>query len=200
MAEAARHSDADAIAVPAANGAEATLAGGRVIPLERLSELATIGTEREPAPPDVPDWPAEDPASELPDLADIRGQPYLSHALEVAAAGGHSVLIIGPPGAGKSLAARRLPSILPALSRVEALEVLRIASACGRPPRGTPPAARPFRAPHHTISAAGLVEEAPRLAPGRRRSPTAACCSSMSWESSRARRSRRCDSPWRRAR
>jgi magnesium chelatase family protein len=157
MAEAARRSDADAIAVPADNGAEATLAGGRVIPLGRLAEVATIGTEHEPAPPDVPDWPAEHPLPELGDLADIRGQPYLSHALEVAAAGGHSVLIIGPPGAGKSLAARRLPSILPALSRVEALEVLRIASACGRPPRSAPPAARPFRAPHHTISAAGLV-------------------------------------------
>ncbi len=157
MAEAARRSDAKAIAVPVANGAEATLAGGRVIPLGRLAELSSIGTEREPPAPEVPDWPADRPGPELGDLADIRGQPYLSHALEVAAAGGHSVLIIGPPGAGKSLAARRLPSILPALSRVEALEVLRIASACGRPPRTAPPAARPFRAPHHTISAAGLV-------------------------------------------
>ncbi len=157
MAEAARRSDAKAIAVPAANGAEATLAGGRVIPLGRLSELTTIGTEREPASPGAPDWPAERLGPELPDLADVRGQPFLSHALEVAAAGGHSVLIIGPPGAGKSLAARRLPSILPALSRVEALEVLRIASACGRSPRTAPPLARPFRAPHHTISAAGLV-------------------------------------------
>jgi magnesium chelatase family protein len=92
-----------------------------------------------------------------PDLADLRGQPYLRYALEVAAAGGHSLLIIGPPGAGKSLAARRLPSIMPPLRRSEAMEVLRVASACGRSPRPDAPPTRPFRAPHHTISTAGLV-------------------------------------------
>src|SRR5207342_2213393 len=91
-----------------------------------------------------------------PDLADLRGQPHLRHALEVAAAGGHSLLMIGPPGAGKSLAASRLPSILPPLASLEALEVARIASACGRL-GAAPPSGRPFRSPHHTISAAGLV-------------------------------------------
>jgi magnesium chelatase family protein len=91
-----------------------------------------------------------------PDLADLRGQRHLRHALEVAAAGGHSLLMVGPPGAGKSLAASRLPSILPALSPGEALEVARIASACGRlGVDGT--AGRPFRSPHHTISPAGLI-------------------------------------------
>jgi magnesium chelatase family protein len=75
----------------------------------------------------------------------------------VAAAGGHSLLVIGPPGAGKSLAARRLPSIMPPLSRTEAMEVLRVASACGRTPSAEASPARPFRAPHHTISTAGLV-------------------------------------------
>jgi magnesium chelatase family protein len=90
------------------------------------------------------------------DLAELRGQPVLREALEVAAAGGHGMLILGPPGAGKSLAARRLPSIMPPLSEPEALEVLRIASACGhRPAAGA--VTRPFRAPHHTISPAGLV-------------------------------------------
>ena len=96
-----------------------------------------------------------------PDLADLRGQPHLRHALEVAAAGGHSLLMIGPPGAGKSLAARRLPSILPPLAPVEALEVARIASACGRltgAPTGRP--ALPRAAPH----------DQPRR-PGRRRQP-----------------------------
>ena len=90
-----------------------------------------------------------------PDLADLRGQRHLRYALEVAAAGGHSLLVVGPPGAGKSLAAARLPSILPPLAPVEALEVARIASACGRLDGGL--GGRPFRAPHHTISPAGLV-------------------------------------------
>ena len=84
-----------------------------------------------------------------PDLADLRGQPHLRHALEVAAAGGHSLLMIGPPGAGKSLAASRLPSILPPLASVEALEVARIASACGRLERDAAGrAAVPRAAPH----------------------------------------------------
>jgi magnesium chelatase family protein len=157
MAEAAGRRGSAAIAVPAANAPEAMLAGARVIPLRRLEELASLGTEREPPPPPAPSWGADGPRAALPDLADLRGQPYLGHALEVAAAGGHSVLIVGPPGAGKSLAARRLPSILPSLSNDEALEVLRIASACGRSIGIDPPALRPFRAPHHTISAAGLV-------------------------------------------
>jgi magnesium chelatase family protein len=158
MAEAAGRSKSDAIAVPGPNAAEAMLAGGaRVIPLQRLEELASLGTEREPGPPPASGWSANGSQLAGPDLADLRGQPYLRYALEVAAAGGHSVLIVGPPGAGKSLAARRLPSILPSPSRAEALEVLRIASAAGRSPRLDSGARRPFRAPHHTISAAGLV-------------------------------------------
>ena len=98
-----------------------------------------------------------EPVGGTPDLADLRGQPHLRYALEVAAAGGHSLLMIGPPGAGKSLAAARLPSILPPLAPGEALEVAaRIASACGRL-NGALVGARPFRSPHHTISPAGLV-------------------------------------------
>src|SRR4029079_5660587 len=93
-----------------------------------------------------------DPGVSCPDLSDLRGQRHLRYALEVAAAGGHSLLMIGPPGAGKSMAAGRLPSILPAPGREEALEVARIASACGR--LGSRPPGRPFRAPHHTISPA----------------------------------------------
>ncbi len=83
-----------------------------------------------------------------PDLADLRGQPHLRHALEVAAAGGHSLLMVGPPGAGKSLAASRLPSILPPLAPVEALEVARIASACGRLGGAARRQAVPGAAPH----------------------------------------------------
>jgi magnesium chelatase family protein len=158
MAEAARELDAEAIAVPAPNAPEAALAcAPRVVPLARLEQLALLGTEGEPPAPSPPIWSANGSGPAAPDLADLRGQPYLRYALEVAAAGGHSLLIVGPPGAGKSLAARRLPSILPPLSRSEAMEVLRIGSASGRSCRPEASPARPFRAPHHTISTAGLV-------------------------------------------
>jgi magnesium chelatase family protein len=158
MAEAARQVDTKAIAVPAPNAPEAALAGEpRVVPLVRLEQLALLGTDAEPHASSRPTWSPNGAAVAAPDLADLRGQPYLRYALEVAAAGGHSLLIIGPPGAGKSLAARRLPSIMPPLSRGEAMEVLRIASACGRAPGPEASPARPFRAPHHTISTAGLV-------------------------------------------
>jgi magnesium chelatase family protein len=156
MAEAARESGAEAIVLPAENGAEAALAEGiDVIAVEALGQLPALvaGEWNPPRPEPLP--LRLDPAPGALDLADLRGQPHLRHALEVAAAGGHSLLMVGPPGAGKSLAASRLPSILPPLAPVEALEVARIASACGR--LDGLPGGRPFRAPHHTISAAGLI-------------------------------------------
>jgi magnesium chelatase family protein len=157
IAEAARQDGAEALVLPAENGAEAALATGiDVVPLDGLGRLAALVTgDWEPPRPAALDLRLEPPAG-APDLADLRGQPHLRHALEVAAAGGHSLLMIGPPGAGKSLAASRLPSILPPLAAEEALEVARVASACGRLDavlRG----GRPFRAPHHTVSPAGLV-------------------------------------------
>lgn len=166
MAEAARESGAEAIVLPAENGAEAALAAGiDVLPVEALGQLPGLvaGTWDPPRPQPLP--LQLEPAPGACDLADLRGQPHLRHALEVAAAGGHSLLMVGPPGAGKSLAAARLPSILPPLAPTEALEVARIASACGRLDPGLPsgrldaglPSGRPFRAPHHTISAAGLI-------------------------------------------
>ncbi len=157
IAEAAREEGAEAIVVPAENGPEAALAEGiDVIPLDAVGRLPGLaaGAWEPPRPRALP--LRREAAPSGPDLADLRGQPHLRHALEVAAAGGHSLLMIGPPGAGKSLAASRLPSILPPLATAEALEVARIASACGRL-GDTPPAGRPFRAPHHTISPAGLV-------------------------------------------
>ncbi|HEX3737477.1 MAG TPA: YifB family Mg chelatase-like AAA ATPase [Solirubrobacterales bacterium] len=156
IAEAARVDGAEVVVVPAENGSEAALAGGiEVVPLTSVAGLPDLAAgERSPAP--VPLRLRTDPAPGAPDLADLRGQPHLRHALEVAAAGGHSLLMVGPPGAGKSLAASRLPSILPPLGDAEALEVARIAGATGRLATGLP-AGRPFRAPHHTISAAGLV-------------------------------------------
>jgi magnesium chelatase family protein len=156
IAEAARERGTEAIVVPAENGPEAALAGEiEVFCLHSLSELSELAAG---------DWAPERPepmslrlaSAAGPDLADLRGQRHLRHALEVTAAGGHSLLMVGPPGAGKSMAASRLPSILPPLSGEEALEVARIASACGR--LGSPGAGgRPFRAPHHTVSPAGLV-------------------------------------------
>jgi magnesium chelatase family protein len=154
MAEAARIAGVGRLIVADANGPEAALADGLdVLPIERLGQLsALLAGEWRPAAPrplvlgDTDGGPA---------LADLRGQPGLRRALEVCAAGGHSLLMVGPPGSGKSLAARRLPSLLPPLGRPEALEVARIASVAGRLDGGA--IGRPFRAPHHSISAAGLV-------------------------------------------
>jgi magnesium chelatase family protein len=156
IAEAAREQGSEAIVVPAENGPEAALVGDLdVVPLESLGQLAALAAgEWAPLRPE-PLSLGLSAAEGAPDLADLRGQPHLRYALEVAAAGGHSLLMVGPPGAGKSLAAARLPSILPPLAPEEALEVARIASACGRLGQGS--GGRPFRAPHHTISPAGLI-------------------------------------------
>jgi magnesium chelatase family protein len=157
IAEAARERGAASIVVPAANGREAALAEGiDVIPIDSLTQLPALSSGSwRPEPP----RPLALGAARVgggPDLADLRGQRHLRQALEVAAAGAHSLLMIGPPGAGKSMAASRLPSILPAPAPGEALEVARIASACGHL-AGSSGGGRPFRAPHHTISPAGLV-------------------------------------------
>ncbi len=157
IAEAARESGAEAIVVSAENGPEAALARGiDVIGLESIAQLGDLAGGDWSPPRPAPLELALDPSGDEPDLADLRGQPHLRYALEVAGAGGHSLLMIGPPGAGKSLAAARLPSILPALAPVEALEIARIASACGRL-GGALAGGRPFRSPHHTISPAGLI-------------------------------------------
>ena len=136
MAEAARELGVEAIAVPAPNaprGSPCRRAAGRAAGPARAAR-ASGHRGRAARLPRRPTWSANGSGRDPPDLADLRGQPYLLYALEVAAAGGHSLLIVGPPGAGKSLAARRLPSIMPPLGRSEAMEVLRIASACGRSP------------------------------------------------------------------
>jgi magnesium chelatase family protein len=165
IAEAARERGTEAIVVPAENGPEAALAGNiEVICLRSLAQLSELaGGDWTPERPEP--MPLRLASTAGPDLADLRGQRHLRHALEVAAAGGHSLLMVGPPGAGKSMAASRLPSILPPLSAEEALEVARIASACGR--LGNREAGgRPFRAPHHTVSPAGLVGGGNPPAPG----------------------------------
>jgi len=165
IAEAAREGGAEAVLLPEENGPEAVLAEGiEVVGLDSVGRLPALAAgEWRPQPP-VP-IALEEGEGHDPDLADLRGQPHLRHALEVAAAGGHSLLMIGPPGAGKSLAASRLPSILPPLARVEALEVARIASACGRLASART-GGRPFRAPHHTISPPGLIGSGSPPRPG----------------------------------
>jgi magnesium chelatase family protein len=102
----------------------------------------------------------------LPDLADIKGQETAKRALEVAAAGGHHLLMVGPPGAGKSMMASRLPSVLPPLSPTELLEVSMIASIAGEISNGRLTARRPFRAPHHSASMAAMVGGGIRAKPG----------------------------------
>jgi len=168
MAERARRSGLERLIVAVSTAAEASLANLvspngssplRVTPLTSLSELRSIDGPAEPAPLDTPALP--DPLDEdldsLPDLVDLRDQQFMRRALEVTAAGGHSVLLEGPPGAGKTLAARRLPSIMPPLSVDEAIESIRTQSACAHRPSLAGARRRPFRAPHHTISPAGLV-------------------------------------------
>ncbi len=154
MAEGARADGLGGIGVAERDAPEAALVSGlEVVPLTRIGELPLLDAD---LPRALPPPPSRNGGPPLPDLADLRGQPALRRALEIAAAGGHNLLMVGPPGAGKTLAAMRLPSIMPALDRAEALEATRIASATGRGPRGLV-TRRPFRAPHHTVSPAGLV-------------------------------------------
>ncbi len=131
--------------------------------LERLVDL--LHGRWAPEPP-VTDG-AQPVAAEVepPDLADVRGQADARRALEIAAAGGHSLLMIGPPGAGKTMLARRLPGILPPPTIEEALDITRVQSVIGNGSGGLA-TERPFRAPHHTISAQGLVGGGARPRPG----------------------------------
>lgn len=159
VAAAARDQGFAAIAVPAEDAAEAALVSGiQVIGAPSLTALVEHMQGRQALPPVAWSSPPEDGPSYATDFAEIKGQEHVKRALEVAAAGGHNVIMSGPPGAGKTLLARSLPSILPALSFDEALEVTKLYSIAGQLPRDQPLIRqRPFRAPHHTISYAALV-------------------------------------------
>ncbi len=158
VALAAREAGIGRAVVAAASAPEAALVGGLAVhPVGSLGEaVAFLRGER-----DIPPAPRVVPAEEPPDWIDlslVRGQEHARRALEIAAAGGHHLLMVGPPGAGKSLLARCLPGILPPLSFEEALEVSRIHSVAGLLTPDRPLLRRrPFRSPHHTVSYAGMV-------------------------------------------
>ena len=147
------------VVVPIASAAEASIAAlGRVRLVADLGELVDVLRGEAPWPDHDPARPPDDASTAVPDLADVRGQPIARHALEVAAAGGHHTLFIGPPGAGKTMLASRLPGLLPPLERSRALEVTMVHSASGIPlPAGGLVRTPPFRAPHHSTSQTALV-------------------------------------------
>ncbi len=145
------------VVVPEANAAEARLVNGlEVVAAPSLTEV--VGFLRGAwKPPDVRSDPQGGATSHSMDFNEVRGQAQARRALEVAAAGGHNVLMVGSPGAGKTMLAKRLPTILPALSRDEALEVTQLHSVAGLLGSSGLVAERPFRTPHHSISLAGLL-------------------------------------------
>ncbi|HUU08510.1 MAG TPA: YifB family Mg chelatase-like AAA ATPase [Dehalococcoidales bacterium] len=148
------------IIAPAADVKEASLVEGvKIRPATSLSQLISHFRGEIEIPEYIPDK-TEDytPPPVTTDLAEIKGQEHVKRALEVAAAGGHNIIMLGPPGSGKTLLARALPSIMPPTTSEEALEVTKIYSVSGLLPTDTPlMRQRPFRSPHYTISSAGLV-------------------------------------------
>jgi len=160
MADFARRQGFRRLYVPEVDAAEAALVDGiEIIPVDHLTHLVNhlIGVVPIPVQPRLPAEQRSEVAYAV-DLADVKGQEHVKRALEVAAAGGHNMLMMGPPGSGKTLLARCLPAILPELTDTEALDVTRIYSVADLLPSDKPLVrARPFRAPHHTISYAGLI-------------------------------------------
>jgi len=167
IAVAARREGIAGILLSRSNASEAAIVSGlEVLAVSSLAEaVRALNEPASVAAPPPPPPPA--PFGELSDLADVRGQLLARRALEIASAGGHNLLFVGPPGAGKTMMARRVAGILPPLTFEEALEVTAVHSVAGLLPPGAGLVAhRPFRAPHHTISNAALVGGGPQPRPG----------------------------------
>jgi magnesium chelatase family protein len=158
VAMAAARAGMEGVVVPQANASEAALVEGlKVVAAPSLEAVASF-LRGEWTPPEV-SVPGQNIAAETDpvDFAEVRGQAQARRALEVAAAGGHNVLMVGSPGAGKTMLARRLPTVLPSLAREEALEVTQLHSVAGLLSGAGLVSRRPFRAPHHSVSLAGLL-------------------------------------------
>lgn len=154
-----------AAVIPLTNRVEASLTGADVYPASSLLEVTAHLAGRALIPSLEPVVPAKS-AEVRNDLVDVKGQQHAKRALEIAAAGGHNLLFVGPPGTGKSMLARRLPGLLPPMSEAEALETAAIDSVLGKALALHEWRRRPFRAPHHTASAPALVGGGPGPRPG----------------------------------
>lgn len=167
MAIAAKRAGIETIYVPAENAAEATLARGpAIIPVRYVKQIIDSLNDNVPME-EEPIWVPEKRENHLLDFKDVVGQEQAKRALEIAAAGGHNILLIGPPGSGKSMLSKRLPSILPDMTWKEALDVTQVYSVLGMLTKDSPMILqRPFRSPHHTISNAGLAGGGTNPKPG----------------------------------